>query len=748
MLPSSPSGPVRMHPRHRLLVAAAVGAYAASFPWAFAVLGPAVGAFGAFPVLLAAWYGGRRGGLWASALLGGLNFVLYSVALPELDALAHVVRALPAVIVFGATGYGLGRLRDLSAAVRRAGETYRVLFESANDAILLLDPETEEIIRANERAAELYGVAREALVGRSLKAFSVDVMQGEGHVDELLEAGRTTFETRQRRGDGTEIDIRVSASLVEYEGRRAILSHNRDVTALKRTEAALRQSEQRARRLALVASRTINGVVITDTAGHVEWVNEGFTRIAGYTLDELIGRKPGSLLQGPGTDPETVALMRERVRRRERFSVEVLNYAKDGRPYWIRIEAEPLADEAGRPVGFMAIETDVTEQREAEQALRASEARFRNLIHHSSDVVTVLDAEGRITYESPSAKRVLGYAPEDLVGRNAFEFVHPDDVAAVAEGFAAVAASPGEGVPSAFRWRHADGAWVHLEAVGTNRLDDPAVRGIVVNSRDVTASLRYAEERAARERAEEMLRLKDAFLSNMSHELRTPLTGILGFAEVLAEEAPPDLQEPAAVIHRSARRLMDTLNSVLDLAQLEGGAVELRPEPLDVLAEAREAVALLAPVAGRAGLTLTVEGEVTPVALDRPALHRILNNLVGNALKFTEEGGVTVRVEPVPGAVRLRVSDTGIGINEAFLPRLYGEFQQASTGLAREHEGNGLGLTITKRLVDLLGGTIAVESTVGEGTTFTVTLPAALPPSVGDGAATPEAVIAEAAPAG
>ncbi|MEM1043716.1 MAG: HAMP domain-containing sensor histidine kinase [Bacteroidota bacterium] len=246
---------------------------------------------------------------------------------------------------------------------------------------------------------------------------------------------------------------------------------------------------------------------------------------------------------------------------------------------------------------------------------------------------------------------------------------------------------------------------------------------------DITDTLRFEAERAARERTEEALRLKTVLLNNMSHELRTPLTGILGFSGVLVEEAPPDLKEFAHLIDRSARRLQDTLNSVLDLARLESGALELQPERLDVLAEAQGAGALLEPVAKQRGLSLSVQCEAVQATLDRGALHRVLYNLVGNALKFTEEGEVWVEVGPgaAPRSVVLCVSDTGIGIDEAFLPKLYEEFEQASVGLEREHEGSGLGLAITKRLVSLMGGRIEVESEVGAGTTFSVTLPAEPP---------------------
>lgn len=230
----------------------------------------------------------------------------------------------------------------------------------------------------------------------------------------------------------------------------------------------------------------------------------------------------------------------------------------------------------------------------------------------------------------------------------------------------------------------------------------------------------------AKERAEELLRLKTSLLNNMSHELRTPLTGILGYAELLGDEVVGESQDMVDAILRGGRRLMDTLNSVLDLAQLESGSFHLQHTPLDARAEVADVLTLLAPLAHQKGIALSSAAGADAVwcQADRAALFRVLNNVVGNAVKFTEVGGVTVAVEPVEsGEVRVRVTDTGVGISPEFLPRLFEEFRQASDGYGRQHEGNGLGLAITHRLVHLLGGRLDVRSALGEGSVFEVFLP-------------------------
>ena len=397
--------------------------------------------------------------------------------------------------------------------------------------------------------------------------------------------------------------------------------------------------------------------------------------------------------------------------------------------------------------------------------LRTSDGRYRQIVRHGSDIVTAVGADGRIVYESPSAESVLGFAPEELVGREALGLVHPDDRPAVGATVAACLADSGAAAPVRFRFARAEGGWVTLEGVAVNHLDDPGIRAVVVSSRDVSERVRAeAEHRArlsaeaarweaeaaaaqaaeearraaeataaeaaeAQAHAEELLRLKASFLHNMSHELRTPLTAILGFSEILAAEADGDDQELALAIYRGGLRLRSTLNSVLDHAQLEAGRVTVNLERIDVVARVTESVDLLRPLADEKGIVLvgpTGADVWTPADVD--ALDRVVTNLVGNAVKFTQEGAVSVTVQRVSEEhgdyVEVAVSDTGVGMTDAELSRVFNAFEQASEGESRRHEGTGLGLAITERLVALQGGCISVESTPGVGSTFRALFPA------------------------
>jgi len=236
-----------------------------------------------------------------------------------------------------------------------------------------------------------------------------------------------------------------------------------------------------------------------------------------------------------------------------------------------------------------------------------------------------------------------------------------------------------------------------------------------------------AELIAAREQALEMSRLKSTFLANMSHEIRTPLTAIIGFADILAlNDSQTDNREFARLIRQSGQRLLDTLNSVLDLAQLEGDMVPIDWQWINVRDIAEGVVEMLRPRLADRPVALCVRPEDTapiPVFSDVGALQRILVNLASNAIKFTDDGEVCIELSVTDETLTMTVSDTGIGISPHFLPHLFDEFRQASSGISRDYEGSGLGLTITKRLVELLEGQIHVQSEPGTGTRFTVTLP-------------------------
>ena len=369
----------------------------------------------------------------------------------------------------------------------------------------------------------------------------------------------------------------------------------------------------------------------------------------------------------------------------------------------------------------------------AEAAVRRNEERFRSLIERGSDVITILDAEGVIRYESPSIERRLGHRAEDRLGERASRYVHPEDLRAVTAAFGR--ALDGHAVSVECRAARRDGSWRDVEAVFTNLLDHPAVGGIVVNWRDIGERKRAEEERAryvhelarARDQALASTRAKSMFLANMSHEVRTPMNVIIGMTDmVLDTDLRSDQRANLERVRAAAIGLLAIINDILDASKIEAGKLTIEAVDMDLRRTLVEAAGLLVPAASAKGLSLTcvIEPDVpAQVKGDPVRVRQTLVNLVGNAVKFTDRGAITVEARVLRRAsshvvVRVSVIDTGIGIPPERQAGLFESFAQGDDSTTRVYGGTGLGLAICRQLVTLMGGHMGLESQPGRGSTF------------------------------
>ena len=377
---------------------------------------------------------------------------------------------------------------------------------------------------------------------------------------------------------------------------------------------------------------------------------------------------------------------------------------------------------------FMAREVHSREERlrQARADVAHSEAHFRSLIEYASDAVVVLGADQQVRYASPSVQRVLGFAPEAVVGRSPVWFAGAGEAAAMKAALAATVAKPGVG--PAFEFRCAgEGAPKYLEATLANMLDNPAVEGIVFNMRDVTER-RHAEDLTREKiRAEQASKLKSQFLANMSHEIRTPMNGILGMTELLlSSELADKPRRFAQTIHRSSESLLSIIDDILDFSKIEAGKLRLENIGFDLYDVVHDVGELFAERARAKGLKLDCDlGLDVPRCVhgDPSRLRQVLANLTSNAIKFTEHGGVVIAVEcaALDGddiTLQLSVSDTGIGLDSEQQGKLFQSFTQADSSTTRKYGGTGLGLAISKELVEMMGGAIEVRSTPGHGACF------------------------------
>ncbi len=386
-----------------------------------------------------------------------------------------------------------------------------------------------------------------------------------------------------------------------------------------------------------------------------------------------------------------------------------------------------------------------------ERSQRRTEEReryFHALIDQTSDVIAVTGVDARIRFINEAVRSAFGYEPQDLVERKAFEFVHPDDKHVIRELFAQ-GIEPGTTAARDFRFRHKDGSWRYVEAAGRLLLDDPAVNGVIVAVRDITRRRETEEElRHARVAAEAASRAKSAFLANMSHELRTPLNSIIGFSDLLQEQTfgpllPKQLRYVGNIL-TSGKHLLQLINDILDLSKIEAGHMKLDLGTLEVAAVLEDVRGIVHALAEKKSVMLEVDvAPAIPTLRADPAKFRqVLYNLLSNAIKFTPEGGVVrtsarlagdahgapTRGDEPAEFVCVAIADSGIGIRPEDRTRLFREFEQLDSGYARQQQGTGLGLALTKRLVEMHGGEIGFESEgEGRGTTFSFTLPIAGP---------------------
>jgi len=393
--------------------------------------------------------------------------------------------------------------------------------------------------------------------------------------------------------------------------------------------------------------------------------------------------------------------------------------------------------------GRMITYFDITELKNVEESLRRSEERYALALRGSNDGLWDWDEESGLIYLSPRFKAIaaIGGETDHLAPHEWQARIHPDDLAHYRTALGEHLRGSTNFFSAEYRVRGDDGEyrWVQVRGLGL-RGEDGRVYRMAGSLTDISA--RKESEialRVAKEQAESATRAKSQFLANMSHELRTPLNAVIGITEMLKEEAEEDanedLIEPLARIAAAGRHLLSLIDNILDLSKIEAHRLEVRIEEFDVPEIVRQVVATIEPLAAEQGNRMSVrfEDDVDTMRSDATRVRQIMLNLLGNACKFTEQGEVSLTVRRENGVrgdwITMEFADTGIGMSPEQQKRLFEEFAQADSSTTRRYGGTGLGLVISRRLCEILGGDISVSSEPGVGTTFTVRLPVALEPS-------------------
>ena len=615
---------------------------------------------------------------------------------------------------------------------------------SSIDAGFITTDDEGRVTRINAVAERITGWTAAAALGRSV--WEVFVRQdtpadlvGRNPVDVVQ--GREPDVAFQRQAvclarDGSPHPVEVHANLTHHADGRV-----RGVAIILRDIARLTDAEAEARRLAAVVESSADAIVVKALDGRITNWNAAAEAMFGYTAAEAVGQ-PVQMLIPPEREAEEMRILTRLAQGQHVPPFRTVRVARDGRRVEISAQVSPLRDAAGRIIGGINSARDLTHQRQIEAALRQSEARLRFALESAAIGDWEMDLDSGRIHRSRRYDQCFGLPDSagDWDRAQMLAAVQADDRALVESGMAALLDVAGSQLPwhAEFRvvWPDASVHWLRVDArVTRDETGAPHLVGIVA---DVTA-MRTAEQArqqavwlaAENRRVQESSRLKSLFLANMSHELRTPLNAVIGFADLLnMSNQPLDSarhREWLQHIASSGRHLLNMINDVLDLSKIEAGKMDFHPEPVDLDAVVGDVMATVAVLAEQRGLSLksAIAPELRGLVLDPARLKQVLLNYLSNAIKFTPTGGrVELRmVGEGPRLWRLEVEDSGIGIPADRIGQLFVEFQQLDDGLTKRHQGTGLGLALTRRLVEAQGGRVGAYSESGRGSRFYAVLP-------------------------
>ena len=510
--------------------------------------------------------------------------------------------------------------------------------------------------------------------------------------------------------------------------------------ATVRLERLVGERTRELNKLAQAVEQSPLSVVITDVDGTIEHVNPTFTRVTGYQPDEAIGKNPRMLKSGE-TSADKYADLWATILKGRVWRGELQNRRKNGDLYWAAISIAPVADETDTVTHFIAMTEDITRDKQTRAEVKASMERFRVLFEQSYDAHLIFSGEGVIDCNQAAVDMVRAKDKDDLLGRqpSVFSAEFQPDGRRSAEKFSEIDAFARAHGWHRFDWiaRRLDGEEFPVEVTLTP-VTLSGTPAMLVGWHDLTE--RKAVEAAlekAREEADAANQAKSAFLANMSHELRTPMNAILGYSEMLTEEAEdvgqddfiPDLKK----INHAGNHLLSLINDVLDLSKIESGKMEAFTEVFDVGALIDQIAGTAQPLMVKNNNHFRIErgDNLGNANQDITKLRQSLLNLLSNAAKFTHEGTITLQAGRQSQAdgdwLTFAVKDSGIGIAADKLDHVFDEFSQADNSTTRDYGGTGLGLAISQRFCQMLGGDLSVSSELGAGSTFSIRLPAVLP---------------------
>jgi PAS domain S-box-containing protein len=631
---------------------------------------------------------------------------------------------------------GVAIIRDVTerkiAEASALDEHKRLAFHVENTPLAVIEWDHEfKVLRWSPAAQKLFGWKAGEVLGKRFSDWEFVVSED---VDAVNQVSQRQNEGKEHHGISRNRNYTKLGSILHCEWYNSalyneagklvsVLSLVLDVTVATRIEEALRKSEAQYR---LLFESNPQAMWVYDlTTLRFLAVNEAAVRHYGYSRSEFLEMTIKDI-----RPPDDVKLLEDYLAAdigAVEQAGEWRHRTKDGTVINVDIRSSRLTF-AGRPAEFVLV-TDVTERKKAEQALRISEDRYRDLVDNSHELICTHDLEGRVLSVNPWAARVLGYPQNSLVGINIRDGLVPEYREQFDEYLRTmITEGSARGVMKVKTATGETRLWEYYNTLRTEGVEKPIVRGMAHDATERRQALK--REKEARLEAEAANRVKDEFLSTLSHELRTPLTAIMGWADLLLhdEVEPKNRRQALETIFRNANSQCQLINDLLEVSRIITGKLRLEFVACELDEVIEAAAESIRPTAEAKGVRLQVllEPHVGPVYGDRERLQQIVWNLLSNGVKFTRKGGVVqVTLQRINSHVEIVVNDTGVGIRSDFLPHVFDRFRQADGSTTRNYGGLGLGLAIVRHLVELHGGTAWAESDgANQGSRFTVRLPA------------------------
>ncbi|KHK03364.1 PAS domain S-box protein [Desulfovibrio sp. TomC] len=676
---------------------------------------------------------------WRGATLFPSQAMRYSLwALAAVVSIAVILLAFNAVLR-RTVRRQLHKLNQLRTAVGQSEERHRELVQSAASVILRLDP-LGRVTFCNAFGLHFFGYGLDEMLGREIGSLidNPDNAQATPWVQKLAglfdtpgNTGSMTLQHKLRNGELVWIAWAIRGLRAASDELAEILCIGNDITDRKRIEEALLASEER---YSLVAQGANDGIWDWDLRTNIVYYSPRYMEILGHTPDEIQQLLDEWTKRIHPDDAETVIRANKRCADGEvdNFSVEYRMRHKDGSYRWILGRGASLKDEHGIVIRMAGTHTDITRRKRDEEALRESQDQLAKIFRFTPVGIAVTTRrEGRLIDINETGARMLGHSKAEIIGRLSIDIglwreqKERDDILEEMSRTGSIFGKELE-----LRHKNGSSVIVLYSAVPNHAFGEACILSVLVNITERKAMEQTL--RRSKEIAESANKAKSEFLSTMSHEIRTPMNTILGMVDVLsATQLTRDQAHALKAIELAGGALLTLLNDILDLSQIEAGGIIMEEKPCNILELAGQLVDMLRPDAARKNLTLRLEthGDLPPRLYCCPdRIRQILVNLLGNALKFTQHGEVVLEIgrqddEKKRPKLRLAVRDTGIGIAPDKQTFIFDRFTQINASANREFGGVGLGLAICKKLTEMMGGRLRVDSVQGQGSTFTLTLP-------------------------